>query len=470
LNMQELEAHSLRRDTLGTKDLVLLVLAAVAPMGIVVSLTTLSIALGTGAGTPGTYIVAALIFSVFAVGYLKMSQRITNAGAFYAYIAAGFGERAGQTAAWLAVLTYNSITIGTFGSLSFFTSLVVKDLTGVDIGWQWFGLLWFTATLILGYFDVSASAKVLGVALLLEVISLFAFDFAVLWSKGFHGFSLSVFDPHAVLGSGAGLSLILGLGSFIGFEATVIYGEEARDARRTVSRATYIAVALIAIFYLTTTWAMVSAVGVDQAKTAAAADPASFLFVINTQYVGTLATQIMQVLVITSLFAGLLALHMSTARYHFSLARSGILPAWLGKTQRKHHSPFNGTLGQLGLMAVVTFGFVAAGQHPYLQMGVALFGMGVLGIVLLQCLTSFAVLRYFQEHRTGEPLWSTAVAPTLGGVSMFVAFVLMIDNYGVMTGSDQWWVNHLPLVFLLAPIFGAIRFTSTSSSPVAEPQ
>ncbi|WP_447792007.1 hypothetical protein [Pseudomonas farris] len=80
--MPQPAAHSLKRDTLGTKDLVLLVLAAVAPMGIVVSLTTLSIALGTGAGTPGTYIVAALIFSVFAVGYLKMSQRITNAGAF----------------------------------------------------------------------------------------------------------------------------------------------------------------------------------------------------------------------------------------------------------------------------------------------------------------------------------------------------------------------------------------------------
>ena len=466
--MSQPDIHSLKRDTLGTKDLVLLVLAAVAPMGIVVSLTTLSIALGTGAGTPGTYIVAALIFSVFAVGYLKMSQRITDAGAFYAYIAAGFGERAGRMAAWLAVLTYNAITIGTFGSLSFFSSLVLKDLTGIDIAWQWFGLLWFVATLVLGYLDVSASAKVLAVALLLEVISLFALDFAVLWSKGFQGFSLSVFDPHLVLGSGAGLSLILGLGSFIGFEATVIYGEEARDARRTVSRATYIAIALIAVFYLTTTWAMVSAVGVDQAKSVAAADPASYLFIMNTQYLGTLATQIMQVLVITSLFAGFLALHMSTARYHFSLARSGVLPQWLGKTQAKHHSPFNGTVGQLGLLAIVTVCFIAAGQHPYLQMGVALFGMGVLGIVLLQCLTSFAVLRYFRSLRHTESIWSTGVAPFFGGVSMLVAFGLMIDNYPVMTGSDQWWVNHLPLVFLLAPVLAMASMASVRTREVAQ--
>ncbi|WP_271197374.1 APC family permease [Pseudomonas turukhanskensis] len=467
--MSQPAAHSLKRDTLDTKDLVLLVLAAVAPMGIVVSLTTLSIALGTGAGTPGTYIVAALIFSVFAVGYLKMSQRITNAGAFYAYITAGFGERAGHIAAWLAVMTYNAITIGTFGSLSFFSSLVLKDLTGIDIAWQWFGLLWLTATLVLGYLDVGASAKVLAVALLLEVLSLFAFDLAVLWDKGFHGFSLEVFNPSLVLGSGAGLSLILGLGSFIGFEATVIYGEEARNARRTVSRATYIAIALIAVFYLTTTWAMVSAVGVEQAKQTAAADPASFLFIINTQYVGPLATEIMQVLVITSLFAGFLALHMSAARYHFSLARSGILPAWMGKTHPKHHSPFNGTVVQLALVAGVTVVFVAAGQHPYLQMGVALFGMGVLGIVLLQCLTSFAVLRFFSRERRGESLWSTAVAPLLGGVSMLVAFVLMIDNYAVMTGSDQWWVNHLPLVFLLAPVLGLVRSVALGKPQAVQP-
>ncbi|MBD1554098.1 APC family permease [Pseudomonas typographi] len=459
---------SLKRDTLDTKDLVLLVLAAVAPMGIVVSLTTLSIALGTGAGTPGTYIVAALIFSVFAVGYLKMSQRITNAGAFYAYISAGFGERAGRIAAWLAVMTYNAITIGTFGSLSFFSSLVLKDLTGIDIGWQWFGVLWLAATLILGYLDVGASAKVLAIALLLEVISLFAFDLAVLWDKGFHGFSLEVFNPSLVLGSGAGLSLILGLGSFIGFEATVIYGEEARDARRTVSRATYIAIALIAVFYLTTTWAMVSAAGVEQAKATAAADPASFLFIINTQYVGTLATQVMQVLVITSLFAGFLALHMSAARYHFSLARSGILPAWMGKTHPKYHSPFNGTVVQLALVAGVTVAFVAAGQHPYLQMGVALFGMGVLGIVLLQCLTSFAVFRYFRREPFGEPLWSTAIAPLLGGVSMLVAFLMMIDNYAVMTGSDQWWINHLPLVFLLAPVLGLAGSMAAGKAQVAQ--
>ncbi|MDB5995461.1 MAG: hypothetical protein JWP42_2597 [Pseudomonas sp.] len=58
-------------------------------------------------------------------------------------------------------------------------------------GWQWFGvlllLLLLAATLILGYLDVGASAKVLAVALLLEAISLFSFaqiSFAVQRYRG----------------------------------------------------------------------------------------------------------------------------------------------------------------------------------------------------------------------------------------------------------------------------------------------
>ena len=40
---------------------------------------------------------------------------------------------------------------------------------------------------------------------------------------------------------------MLALGSFVGFEATAIYGEEAKDPARTVPRATYIAIGAIAL-------------------------------------------------------------------------------------------------------------------------------------------------------------------------------------------------------------------------------
>ena len=49
------------------------------------------------------------------------------------------------------------------------------------------------------------------------------------------------------------IALLFNFASFIGFEATTIYSEEARDPKRTVPRATYSAVLTIGVFYTLTT-------------------------------------------------------------------------------------------------------------------------------------------------------------------------------------------------------------------------
>ena len=51
---------------------------------------------------------------------------------------------------------------------------------------------------------------------------------------------------------------------FIGFEATTIYSEEAKDAPITVPKATYISVLSIGIFYTLTAWLMTMGIGVDK--------------------------------------------------------------------------------------------------------------------------------------------------------------------------------------------------------------
>ncbi|GAA3367115.1 hypothetical protein GCM10020367_68800 [Streptomyces sannanensis] len=52
-----------------------------------------------------------------------------------------------------------------------------------------------------------------------------------------------------MFGAGAGGMFVLVLGAFIGFEGTAIYSEEAREPKRTIPRATYLAVAFLALFY-----------------------------------------------------------------------------------------------------------------------------------------------------------------------------------------------------------------------------
>jgi hypothetical protein len=72
--------------------------------------------------------------------------------------------------------------------------------------------------------------------------------------------------PSVVFGPGFGVTLMLAFGSYVGFEAAALYGEEAANPKLSVPRATFIALGLMTVFYLVTTWAAISAYGVDQAQ------------------------------------------------------------------------------------------------------------------------------------------------------------------------------------------------------------
>jgi amino acid transporter len=450
----------LERGAMGVMDIVFFVLAGVAPMGVVVALTVLAIALGNGAGVPGTYLVAGIILALFAIGYVRMSARVTNAGAFYAYATKGLGHRVGGATAYIAVLAYNATTIGVLGALAFFANQVMNSVVGIDLPWQAWALIAFAIVAVLSYFEVTLSAKVLGLALLCEVGILLAFDIGVLVQNGFHGFSLDVFKPSIVFGPGFGVTLMLAFGSYVGFEATALYGEEAKNPRKAVPRATYIALTAITVFYLVTTWAAISAYGVNHAQAAAGADPTGFLFAANAKYVGGFTNDAMQLLVITSLFAAFLAFHCNTARYHYALARDGLLPKALSHTHPKYGSPIIASAVQLAVVAIVVIAFAIAGQNPYLQMGTAFYGLGVLGIVLLQAIASTAVVGFFLKRKeAGVSKWGTIIAPALGALGLTTGLVFMIKYYPTLTGSKEAWINALPWLLVVAAALGAVVAT-----------
>jgi amino acid transporter len=461
----------LDRDAMSTADIVFFVLAGVAPMGVVVSLTVLAIALGNGAGVPGTYLVTGAVLALFATGYVRMSRRMTSAGAFYAYAREGLGRRAAGATAYIAVLAYNAATIGILGSLGYFAHVVMASVVGIDLPWEAWAAAAFVIVAVLSYFEVTLSAKVLGVALLCEFLSLLAFDAGVLLDKGFHAFSLDVLRPSVVFAPGFGVALMLAFGSYVGFEATALYGEEAHDPKRSVPRATYVALALITGFYLVTTWAAISAYGVDQAQAAAGQNPTLFVFAANANVVGGFTTDAMQILVVTSLFAAFLAFHCNSARYHYALARDGLLPRALARTHPVHGSPVVAGAVQLTIVAVVVTGFAVAGQHPYLRLGAALFGLGILGIVVLQAIASTAVAAYFVRHR-GDSVWGEIVAPALGAVGLSAGLVLMVDHYATLTSSSVGWINDLPWLLPIAALLG-VAVTSArparARTPAAEP-
>jgi len=209
------EDHHLK-GRIGTIELIMTVLAFSAPILVVASFSPFVI-IFNGAAAPLAYVIAMVVLLVFSVGYTAMSRYLPNAGAFYAYISAGIGKPFGLGASFLALLGYILMAVGTVGFIGLAAnSLVVNVFSGPDIHWLVYSLGIVALTGTLAYFRIDLSAKVLLVAMLLEVGIVLIFDLAILGNGGAEGRSLTPFSVgEFASGGGVGLAILFAATSFL---------------------------------------------------------------------------------------------------------------------------------------------------------------------------------------------------------------------------------------------------------------
>ncbi len=444
---------TLRPGALGVAGIVFLVLAAVAPLTGIVVVASLVIALGNGGGSPMSFFLVAVILLLFAVGYAQMSKQLVNAGGFYAFVVKGLGRTGGLIAGLIATLGYNFFVVGTIGTSGFFMQSIIKDLTGLDIHWLVWGLLSIAVCFVLARVGVDFSSKVLGVCLVLEISMLVVFDISVLVQKGF---SFAAFSPEWVFSGSLPIGLLLAATGFLGFEATALFSEEAKQPLRTIPRATYTAIISIAIILGVTTWAVVSAIGIAQAQATAVKHlpTGDLIFTVAQKYLGGPLTTVMMILLLVSLFAAMLAFHNSATRYLYALGRARILPHALSRTRATGAPQFAGIV-QAGFAAVMAVIFFLAGADPIVTIVPAMLGFGTLAVLILQGLAALSIVVHFRrQHDTRW--WSTFIAPGIGFLGIAAISILAIVNFNIVAGSDELWINLLPLLLVLAVIGGIV--------------
>lgn len=447
---------ALAGNAMGTKDLVFTVLAALAPLTLVVAVAPLHFLKG-GAAVPGGYLVAGLVMGIFAVGFMTMSRYVRNAGAFYAIISRGLGKPAGSGAAMLAVAAYNALQISTYGALGVYANTTFAKYFHLDVPWYVFALVGLAFVAWFGYRGIHTSARILGVLLVLETLVLVVLAVYVLAKGGTGGWSATSFSPATVLDPGNAAMFAMIAGAFMGFEATAIFSEEARGGIRTVRRATYIAVGFIAVFYAFITWVIVLAYGPDKIAAAAEADPVNLVVAVFTKYVPAQIVEVMNILLLTSAFAALLALHNAANRYFFALGREGLLPRLLGRTHPRTKAPWVAGLLQAAIAVIVIVTFAAAGLDPYL--GLLLWGsaLGFLGIIALWALCSLAIIRFLRRQAPEAGIFRTTVAPGLSFVALTVVLVLVLGNLPLLTGAGAVTNGVIIAVALVATAAGVAR-------------
>ncbi|MCA8030990.1 APC family permease [Burkholderia cepacia] len=440
---------------LGLWQIVFLVISAAAPLTGMLGAVPPAISLGNGAGIPGAFVIAGAVLLVFSVGFASMSRHIVRAGAFYGYITAGFGRPLGMAGALVALLSYTSIQIGLYGLIGFFCTVVLGPLLHIALPWYAYSLACIAIVQFTGVRGIDLNSRLLGLFMCLEMGILLVLSVAiVLHHGGGDGLTLAPFSPRHVFSGHLGIAVMFALASFIGFEATAIYGKECRDPMVTVPRATYISVGMILVFFAFVTWAIVCAYGVEDVASAAAKQPGEFWFIQSTRHLGTGMTTVMSLLLLSSIFASLLAFHNTIARYIHALSGEGILPGALHRVHPVYGSPYLASYLQTVTILVPIGLFVAKGSDPMDVIFSWTAALGTIGIVVLQAMTSFAVAAFFRATRKDTRLWHSLLAPLVGGCGLVWIAVILVGNLDALSGSDNPVVHSFPWIVLAVAILG----------------
>ncbi|WP_312936301.1 APC family permease [Pseudomonas sp.] len=449
----------LRRGTLGVGFIIFFVISAASPLSVIAGGFPIGIMLGNGAGTPALLMATLLVLLAFSVGYTTMARHVTNAGGFYAFCSRGLGGTAGGAAGVLAMFAYNILQVGLYGMFGGVVAGTLSAVFGIDQPWWVYSLLAMVSIAILGYRKIDLSAKLLSFVVIAEYLAILVLDLAIIHSGGDSGINFDSFEPRTIGSGTPSIGLLFCFAAFIGFEATTIYGEEAKDPKRTIPIATYASVLLIGVFYTLSVWAIV--VGVGSVKIVptlqALQDPTTLLYGLSDHYVGPQLTQVIRVLFMVSIYAGLLAFHNAAARYFFAIARDGLLPRQLGTTHRVHQSPHMGSALQSLIAAVVVMIFAAMGADPILQLFAWFSSLATLCVILLMAMTSAAVLMYFRrqpELRLGW--WRRCLLPSFAMLALLGVLSVAVLHFDVLTGASRGLSYTLCAVIPAALLGGAL--------------
>lgn len=449
---------------LGPYAVTFMVIAAAAPLTVVGGVVPIGFLLGNGAGFPTMFLVATAILLLFSVGLMAMSKRLPDAGAFFTYISHGLGRIPGVAAAYLAVACYTTVQVAVFAYFGATVSSGLELLGGPNIPWWVLTLLCIAAVGTLGYRNIELSSQVLLVALMAEMAVVMVLAVAIVIRGGAEGVTLHPFTPDVVVSGSPALGLMFAVASFIGFESTVVYRAEVRDPDRTIPRATYGSALVIGIFYTFASWALVLGVGESRLLEEAGADPATLVTRVADRYLGPVGSVAITVLLIGSMFAGVLSLHNVLTRYFRAMGLAQLLPASTAAVHPRHRSPHRASVLQVAVAALVVLVTVLAGIAP--ESVFAWFaGVGTLAIVVLMAVTCLAVVAFFTRRPGQANPWVAYAAPTAGLLGLGAAAWLITRNFPLLvgdvdaTGTPAWGGLSVVLVavVVVAPVVGLVQ-------------
>ena len=472
------DSARLKAGAVGLVGVLLMAVANAAPITAMSFNVPIAIGYGNGISASAGFLFATIVLTIFAVGFVSMARYITTAGAFYGFITQGLGQLWGMASGLIAAVAYIIFEASLVGGFSYFASEYVLKPAGINVNWMIIAAIGIIIIAVLTYYSVTLAAGVLGVTLVLEVLLLGALGLSVLFKGGPDGYMFGEIVPpqnaftslpEDAFGTGvaagvAAIGIFFAFWSWVGFETTAVYGEESKNPKRNVPIATMIAVIGLGLFYTFMSWMVVVGNGAAKSvEVSAGAAPVDLWLGLVDANLGGFMVLFYKILLVVGSFACAMAFHNAASRYIFAMGResaSGFLRRSIGSVNAKHGSPATASFVQSAITLVLcilfllfTNVYIEGEAVPELVPYVNVYGLlaliGTAMILIVQTITSFAVISFFWVKKVHKGnVIATLICPILGALGMLYALWLLWSNRNFAAGlaADS-------LVFTLMPVY-----------------
>jgi len=394
------------RRVLGFGDLLLIAAAAIGPAFSLATTFGPMVAAGSSA-TPLTLLGITAVMACVAAGYRRLGARDPSAGSSYTWVGDAFGREAGAYAAWILIVANIFAVVATSAPAGAYTlALLAPGYAPTPLANAAVGSLWVLGAGVLLWRGLAPTSRVTNVLAIVELCVLGACAIA-----GFLHAPVAAAVAHAPLPGIAGIAsaLVVGIWMIDGWEVSASTAEEAENGRQAPGAGGFFGLLLTAAIL----WLCMSSflrVGTLDGFTQNEADSLAY---VGASLGGGGWRLALTATVLVSLAAALQATLIYLSRSLYSMGRNGVVPAALGRLDRRGQPTFAVAL----LTALGIAGTLAGGASPSINAAFAFILSGTsffLGVLFL--LSAAAAVRIFAGDASAR--WSGAIWPGLGSLAL----------------------------------------------------
>ena len=436
-----LGADKLFVKTMNARDLMAIGIGTVIGTGIFILPGTIA-AKQAGPGVSLSFLLSAIVCAFAAMCYAEFASALPVAGSAYSYGNVVFGEFFGWLLGWALILEYMlAVASVSTGWAAYFNSFI--ESFGLKIPHALSGpfdpahgtyinivavviVLLITVMLSRG---LQSSVRVNNIAVVIKVAIILIFIIAGLFfikPKNYHPFL-----PYHMSGVIHGATI--GFFAYLGFDCVSSSAAEVKNPKRNMPLGIIGTLGIVTLLYM---GVAVVLTGMVKYTRLDVANPVSYALQLVHQ--GWLA-ELLSIGALVGMFTMMVAMIYSSSRLIYAIGRDGLLPAFLGKLDKKSHSP------QVALWIVAVI-IATMGGLVSLDQLTSLVNIGTLFAFTL---VSFGIipLRHRKDigNRGGFKVPLYPVIPILSGLLCLAMMTqLQLETY---IGAGIWFTLGIIIYF-----------------------